>query len=148
MKAHNISVKAFFKEENLEQGRLLFKELLPETAFEEERLEPEIDSGIFTKPIFILKAVISKQSQVDGLLKKIFSSLTESEKLELRNTIESRIDDECNLYLRLDKKALMQGKITLHTRDSVHVKIKIACFPKKKENAIKIALELLNPKQK
>ncbi|MFH1125691.1 MAG: RNA-binding domain-containing protein [Candidatus Altiarchaeota archaeon] len=144
MKVHNIRVRAFFRDENLDEGRMLFKRLLPEeTTVCEEKLEPETEGEVFTTPLTALNAVISTQSLINEFIKKILSSLSDSDKEELKNTLQSRMDDDCSLYIRLGKKELQEGKFVLHTRDSVHVRIKLACFPKKKENALKIASELL-----
>jgi RNA binding exosome subunit len=145
MKLHNITFSAFFKEDELESGRLLFKQLLPEDiATEEERLEPETEGGVFTTPLYALKSSITQQKQAEEFTAKLLSKLAPEDLQMLRETLPKRVDDDCNLYIRLDRKALSDGRYSIHTRDAVHVRIKLACFPKNKENALKIAQELLN----
>ena len=138
-------MSAFFKENEREEGKILFKQFLPEdVAFEEELLEPETDGGVFTAPLYTLKAVISRQKQAEEYAITLFSKLSPEDWQAVQDSLPDRIDDDCNLYLRLDKKAFADGQIIIHTRDAVHVKIKLACFPKKKEVAVKIAQELMN----
>jgi RNA binding exosome subunit len=144
MKAHNIQLRAFYTPELLEEGKQAFKQILPkEVEVKEELLEPETEGGVFTKPLCVLTALVSKQSQVKELLKTIVSGLSVEDLSELKNTLDSRVDDDCNLYLRLDKKALTEGRLILHTRDAIQVRIKPACFPKKKEKALEVVRELL-----
>jgi len=145
MKAHNIRVRAFFRQESLDEGRNILASILPKGAeLREERLDAETEGGVFTEPLYVLSAVVSKKGDVDSLIKKIFSRLGEADKRELKGSIDSRVDDDCNLYLRFDKKALAEGKFLLYTRDSVQVRIKMACFPKKREAAAAAALGFLN----
>jgi RNA binding exosome subunit len=147
MKVHNIYLRAFFKEEGLEDGKKIFNFLLPEDiSIIEEKLEPESEGGVFNEPLFALKAVVSKQGEINDFIKKILLGLDDADLQELKDTLDSRIDDDCNLYIRVGKNKLLEGKIALHSRDPVHVRIKLACFPKKKQNALKIALELLENK--
>jgi hypothetical protein len=145
MRVQNISVRAFFKQDDLLDGRRMLSQLLPEdTVIAEEMLEPESEGGVFNEPLFALKAAVSKQSQVKQFINKLLSGLDSAEIQELRDTLESRIDDDCNFYIRLDKKKMLEGKLALHTRDPVHVRIKMACFPKKRADAVRIAGEILN----
>lgn len=146
MNAHNITLKAFFREGELAEGRLLYSRMLPEAAVVEERLEPETEGGVFTEPLYVLKTVLSKQKEIEGFTRKMVDGLSEGDLAEVRDTLENRIDDDCDLYLRFDKKEFSAGRFVLRARDPVHVKIKIAAFPKKKENAIKTARQMLEAK--
>lgn len=143
MNAHNITLRAFFSGDELAEGRLLYGKILPDAAVEEEALEPETEGGVFTKPMYVLKTVLSKQKEVDGFVSRMLSGLSERDLAELRETIENRVDDDCSLYLRFDKKEFSNGRFSLRAKDAVQVKIKIAAFPKRKENAVKKAREML-----
>jgi len=145
MKVHNITISAFFREDELEKGRQIFRQFLPEdAAFKEERLEPETDGGVFTTPLYTLKAVLNKPKQAEEFASTLLARLSPEDRKNLQDSIAERLDDDCDFYLRLDRRKLAEGKITLHTRSPIHVKIKIACFPRKKDAAVKIAQELLN----
>ena len=51
--------------------------------------------------------------------------------------LESKIDDKGNWFLRFDKSDAFDEKLTiLDSGDAIHLKIKIAAFPAKKEIAI------------
>ncbi|MDD5111658.1 MAG: RNA-binding domain-containing protein [Candidatus Altiarchaeota archaeon] len=143
MKVHHITVSGFFREEALAEGRRLLAGLLPEAELCEERLEPETDGCVFTTPLYSLKAVVSPAKKAELFLEKILGGLGVEGRKELANSLAARIDEDCNLYIMLGKKQLSEGKIALYTRDPIHLKVKLACFPKSMENALSIAQELI-----
>ena len=61
--------------------------------------------------------------------------------------MNNKMDDKGNLFLRFDKQRAYLGdlKIIEHG-DAIHVKIKIAAYPAKKENAIAGAKEIFGEK--
>lgn len=146
MNAHNVTITAFVRENELDEGRLLYSRILPDAAVEEERLEPETEGGVFTEPLYVLKTVLSQQKQVEGFIRRMADGLSERDLAEVKDNLENRIDGDCNLYLRFDKKEFSAGKFVLRMRDAVHVRIKIASFPRKKENAVKTARAMLEAK--
>jgi RNA binding exosome subunit len=95
--------------------------------------------GHFGNPISIMEAKIrgKKCSQFIELLK---SNLPSSDILRLKNELDERIDDECNLHIRLDKQAAFQGMLKLATScDMIVVQIKLKAYPASYENAIAVA---------
>ncbi|MGH9890335.1 MAG: RNA-binding domain-containing protein, partial [Nitrososphaeraceae archaeon] len=55
---------------------------------------------------------------------KILSSLSSAERDQFSNSSHSLIDEKGNLYLRLDKQRICQGRISLSESDSIRVKFK------------------------
>ena len=56
---------------------------------------------------------------------------------KLNKDLERKIDDKGNWFLRFDKKDALDEKWTiLDSGDAIHLKVKIAAFPAKKEIAI------------
>ena len=53
---------------------------------------------------------------------------------------ESRLDEDLNFFVRIDKEKWIDGKEMFLTDSGncFHIKILIAAFPKKRENALKI----------
>ena len=146
MNAHNVTITAFVRENELAGGRLLYSRILPDAAVVEERLEPETEGGVFTEPLYVLKTVLSQQKQVEGFIRRMVDGLSERDLAEVRDNLKNRIDDDCSLYLRFDKKEFSAGNFVLRARDPVHVKIKLAAFPKNKINAVKTARVMLEAK--
>ena len=53
------------------------------------------------------------------------------------------MDEKGNLFLRFDKQKAYQDELKIVEHgDSIHVKIKMAAYPARKENAMKLAREL------
>ena len=63
---------------------------------------------------------------------------------KLNNDLERKVDDKGNLFLRLSKEDAVDEKITIvDSGDSIHLKVKIAAYPAKKEIAIKKVREAI-----
>jgi RNA-binding protein len=60
------------------------------------------------------------------LIQKIWNSLNAIERDQVGKTQNSLIDDRGNLYVRLDKQRLCQGKISLSESDSVRFRFRPA----------------------
>ncbi len=99
----------------------------------------ENTEGYYNNPILILHDKISKKKDIKDFI-QILKNLNPSDKDKLIKDLEKKMDDRANLFLRFDKQKAYQGELKLTEHgDSIHVKIKIAAYPAKKENAIKLA---------
>jgi hypothetical protein len=65
-----------------------------------------------------------ESDEANRLAQKILSSLSSAERDQFSNSSHSLIDEKGNLYLRLDKQRICQGRITLSESDSIRVKFK------------------------
>ena len=70
--------------------------------------------------------------------KTFFNKLLESVDLEkLNNDLEQKIDEKGNWFLRFDKADALDEKLTILDKgDSIHLRVKIAAFPAKKQIAV------------
>ena len=91
--------------------------------------------------IIILSGSVSKKRYT----KTFFSTLLEWADLnKLNNDLERKIDDKGNWFLRFDKEDALDEKWTiLDSGDSIHLKIKIAAYPAKKEIAVEKVREAI-----
>ena len=107
-------------------------------ALGEIELHVSVAKGHHGNPMEIIEARIEKMREIDGVFKKM-----QAEDLEvIDRTIESRIDDACNLFLRLGKQDALQGIIRLASDDdTISIRIKVRAYPAKRENAIAQARE-------
>ena len=98
--------------------------------------------GHFGNPISIMEARI-KGRKCNQFIELLKSKLPSSEIQRLKNELEERIDDECNLHIRFDKQAAFQGMVKLATSgDMIVVQIKIKAYPASYENAIVAARKI------
>jgi RNA-binding protein len=135
---HNISYRVFvYGTENEEKVREAIKTLFPNSHPQTETIE-----GYFKNPVLILHDKLSKKRETKEFI-KILQNLDSSTKKRVLNELNNKMDDKGNLFLRFDKQRAYRGdlKIIEHG-DAVHVKIKIAAYPAKKDKAMELAKEI------
>ena len=100
----------------------------------------EVTEGYHGNPIVILEVFIKEKRRS----KDFFSKLSEEELQEILASLEKRMDDDCNLYLRLDKQEAYLGTLKMTTSDdAIAIRAKVESYPKKRESAMKSATEFL-----
>jgi RNA binding exosome subunit len=87
------------------------------------KFQGEQSEGHFGNTIMLLGALLASK-EAGALATRIVSALNRIDRQELANHIEEYSDEKGNLYLRLDKQRLCQGKISLAESDAVRVKFK------------------------
>ncbi|MGZ7068147.1 MAG: RNA-binding protein [Methanobacterium sp.] len=135
---HNISYRVFvYGTENEEKVREAVKALFPHSD-----PQKEITEGYFKNPVLILYDKIEKKRQIRDFV-KILEQLDDPTKKRVLNELDRKMDHKGNLFLRFDKQRAFLGdlKIIEHG-DAIHVKIKIAAYPAKKEKAMERAIEI------
>lgn len=129
---HNIRFRIFIyndeDEEELIQGLL---NILPNCEIQKEEAE-----GIFEEPITILTGLVDKKR----FTKEFFNNLKNLDKdqlTKLLNDLDKKMDDNGNLFLRFSIEDAIDGKWTIvDSGNCIHLKVKIAAYPAKKEIAI------------
>jgi RNA binding exosome subunit len=97
--------------------------------------------GFHGNPILIIEALVKSKKRIDS----IFQSLGHQHLRELRDTLESRLDDNGNFFFRLDKQAAFEGMIVLTGQDDViAVKGKVKAYPNNRDNAMKTMRDFLD----
>jgi RNA-binding protein len=97
--------------------------------------------GFHGNPILILEAVVKSRRLIDS----VFQSLGPQQIRYLRETIESRLDDDSSFFFRIDKQAAFEGKIILTKQeDVIAVKGKVKAYPNNRENAMKTMMDFLD----
>ncbi|MDO5831969.1 MAG: RNA-binding protein [Methanobrevibacter sp.] len=127
---HNIKFRAFvYENESADEISQAILNLLPEAEIEAEEAE-----GLMEDKIIILSGVVSKKRYT----RTFFNKLLESVDLEkLNNDLERKMDEKGNWFLRFDKSDALDEKFTILDKgDAIHLKIKIAAFPAKKQIAV------------
>ena len=138
---NNIKFRAFvYENESADEINQSILNILPEAEIEAEEAE-----GLLEDKIIILSGIVSKKRYT----KTFFNTLLENTDLDkLNKDLERKIDDKGNWFLRFDKKDALDEKWTiLDSGDAIHLKVKIAAFPAKKEIAIDKVHEAIIDKQ-
>lgn len=134
---HNIKFRVFvYENEDVEELSQAILNILPEAEIEAEEAE-----GLTDDKIIILSGVVSKKRYT----KAFFNTLLESTDLEkLNDDLERKIDEKGNWFLRFDKADVIDEKLTvIDSGDSIHLKIKIAAYPARKEIAVEKVREAI-----
>jgi RNA binding exosome subunit len=100
----------------------------------------EVTEGYHGNPIIILEVFIKEKRRA----KEFFSKLSADALEEIIASLDKRMDDDCNLYLRLDKQEAYLGIMKLTSSDdAIAIRAKVESYPKKRETAMKSATEFL-----
>ena len=136
---HNIRYRVFiYENEDKDEVLEALLNILP-TA------EPEVEEaeGLLEEKMLILTGTVSKKRETKEFLNTLIESIGEDQLVKLYNDLDRKMDEKGNLFLRLSKeKALEEEWEILDGGDSIHLKIKIAAYPAKKEVAIKKIAEI------
>ncbi|WP_296893606.1 RNA-binding protein [uncultured Methanobrevibacter sp.] len=127
---HNIKFRAFvYEDESVEEVSQAILNILPEAEIEAEEAE-----GMLEDKIIILSGVVSKKRYT----KTFFNTLLDSTDMDkLNSDLERKMDEKGNWFLRFDKSDALDEKWTiLDSGDSVHMKIKVAAYPARKDIAV------------
>ena len=96
--------------------------------------------GHHGNPIVIIETAVEGMDGID----MFFSKLSRTDVGELLSSLSSRIDDSCDLFVRIDKQAAFKDEIRLGRDDDViSVRIRVRSFPAKREAAYMIVREYL-----
>jgi RNA binding exosome subunit len=135
---HNLSYRAFvYGTENEEKVREAIHNMMPMA-----HPEMEITKGYYKNQVLILHGKTSKNSEIKVLLEKL-QNLSPNDKKKILKELHDRMDSRGNLFLRFDKQHAYLGDLKLVEHgDALHLKLKIAAYPAKKGEAIKVARKI------
>jgi RNA binding exosome subunit len=88
-----------------------------------DRFSSSHSKGHYKNRIMLLKAMMSSQEAGDLAL-RIMSLLNSADREELSRNLQEYSDEKGNLYLRLDKQKICQGKVSLSETDAIRVRFK------------------------
>ena len=137
---HNIKFRAFvYESEDIDEISQAILNILPEAEIEVEEAE-----GMLDDKILILKGIVSKKRYT----KAFFNTLLEWTDLDkLNSDLERKMDEKGNWFLRFDKSDAFDEIWTIKdSGDAIHLKVKIAAFPAKKQIAVDKVREAISDK--
>jgi hypothetical protein len=144
--AHNVMITVFSNEgedsEKIKEGLIKLAALNLEK--EKIKIEQEKAEGVLGSRIDIFRINLEKERHVNSFLENLFFKLSQQQKELIIKQIETRVDDECRFFLRLDKDKLLEGQYWVTDKGNCfHIKISIAAYPAKKEKAVEIVRKLI-----
>lgn len=143
--ANCIWISVFAKEEeNAAEIEKFLKELVG-LDIEKEKIKFSCKTaiGFHERKIKIMEIVLEKNRHINEFLKNLASKFNQEQKELLARQAESRLDDDFNFFLRLDKEKLLCKECWItDTGNCYHLKMSIACFPKKRENALAVIKQI------
>lgn len=119
--------------ENEQRVLEALRTLLPEAVeVQQSKLK-----GHHGNPIAGFEARINRKKLLRELWERMVTRLRVGELDNIRGILSTRVDDSCRLYLRFDKQLAYRGELVLtDSGDAIHLKLKTAAFPAKREVAI------------
>lgn len=143
--AHYIKLSVFSKEdENADKIKETLLKLVPfDPEKEKIQLNEQKALGFNEKTITIFEIELKKDKHIRDFLKNLLDKLGKEQKLLLLRQAESRLDNEFNFFIRLEKERLMNGMYWITDGGNCfHIKINIATFPKTRERCLSVVDEI------
>lgn len=142
---HNIRYRLFvYNNENQDELIDALHLILPEVVPELEEAEGMLGEN---DNILIYSGIVDKKRYLKDFLSNLIDELDKSQLLKLYDDVERKMDEQCNLFLRFSKESAINEKWEIiDGGDSIHLKIKVAAYPAKKDIAVKNFKEFLSDK--
>ncbi len=120
------------------------KLLLPfDLGKEKVKITDQAAEGFDEKRIAILSVMLTKDRHVNAFIENLIKRLGD-EKNTLLEQLDSRLGNDLNFFIRLDKELLLKDKFALtDSGNCCHIKINIAAFPKRREKAAEMIRKIL-----
>jgi len=132
---HYMDLRAFcYATEDEKRVEQALRLLLPEDV-EVERATSEGHHG---DRIVVLSTRVETADEMRHVL-SVLSELDEVQRLS--DELDERVDENCALFLQLDKQAAFDGEVRLG--DGITLRTKVEAYPAKKEKAVANAREAL-----
>jgi RNA binding exosome subunit len=133
---HYIDLRAFcYATEDDKRVEQALRTYLPE-EFEIERATSEGHHG---DRILVLSARVENADEMRHVLSKV-AEIPDADRL--LDELDDRVDENCSLFLRLDKQAAYRGAAELG--EGITLRAKVEAYPAKKEKAVESAREALS----
>jgi len=132
---HYLDLRAFaYATEDADRVEAALRTFLPE-EFPVERTESE---GYHGDRILVLDTRVENADDVRHVLARL-AALEDIDRV--LDELDERVDENCSLFLRLDKQAAYQGRVELG--DGLTLRGKVEAYPADKDRAVENAREAL-----
>jgi len=104
--------------------QLALHNLLPESLRERQLFTRRYVEGHHGNPIVTFDARLTRPAEGEALAKHVISRLSRSERMLIVRDLALHVDDEGNLYVRVDKQQAFRRAVELSDEDPIRVRIK------------------------
>jgi len=105
--------------------------------------------GHHGNPITGFEARVNRKILLRELWERVVAKLRAGELDNIRGILPMKIDNSCRIYLRFDKQLAYRGELVLaESGDAIHLKLKTAAFPAKREIAVGLVEKFVGAGQK
>ena len=120
-----------------EDENLIHDVMMELTGIEDDgNFDVDVSEGLHGNPITVIDANLAHSKEFE----RLFRNLGKGPLQTVLDEIEQRVDDDCILYLRLDKQKAVEGIYEIsHSGDVISITAKVVAHPAKKEIAIENA---------
>jgi RNA binding exosome subunit len=133
---HYVDLRAFcYATEDEKRVEQALRTFLPEDT----EIEHQTSEGHHGDRIVVLSARVERADEMRHVLSRL-SDLDEIDRLY--DELDERVDENCSLFLQLDKQAAFAGDVRLG--DGLTVRSKVEAYPAKQEKAVANAREALD----
>ena len=146
--AHAVKLRAIVdpsREDAVKQGILGLFERPPDVVREEEAVSFDVDSAEdFTgDELRFIRTSFEKTRNTNEVLDTLRSELSDGDRAMLAEQMD-RLDEDLHFHIRLDLDSFLNGAyIVTESGDCLHVRIKVAAYPAKKERAVDVIHDIL-----
>jgi len=147
---HNITIRAFSKDDTQKSIENGFDYLIPFDLLKEKiKIKTEYfgadSDNPGAEPITVYSIFFDRQAFIGGFMRYFRSLLSPSQKKNIIERAEKFMDEDCAIYIRIDKDELRKEKLELVDHGNCfHITMNIAAFPKKKEKALEVVRMLFS----
>ena len=146
---NNVVLSVFCRsEEDAQSVKKSLAELVPLNLEEEKiRVVEQTAEGFNDQKIKIFTITLTKQSHTNAFLKMLLAKLTAEQKEMLVQQRESRLDNDLNFFMRLDKDKLINDRAMSITDSGncFHIKLHLAAYPARRPDALVLVEKIFKP---
>ena len=88
-----------------------------------ERFSSSTSEGHYKNRILLQRAILSSH-EAGSLAKRVISLLNSADREHLSRLVHEYSDEKGNLYIRLDKQRMCQGRVSLSETDAIRIRFK------------------------
>jgi RNA binding exosome subunit len=88
-----------------------------------ERFSSSPSEGHYKNRILLQRAILSSH-EAGSLAKRVISLLNSADREHLSRLVHEYSDEKGNLYIRLDKQRMCQGRVSLSETDAIRIRFK------------------------
>jgi RNA-binding protein len=105
-----------------DEGRVL-KAIEDVLLVPSERFSSSLSEGHYKNKILLQRAILSSH-EAGSLAKRVISLLNSADREHLSRLVHEYSDEKGNLYIRLDKQRMCQGRVSLSETDAIRIRFK------------------------